>query len=127
VSQAFHAKTGLILVEAEVSGPAGRAGATLVLDTGATSTVLNVSVLRSVGYDPDAATEFARMATGAGVGTVPRLMVNRLSALGRHALGLRVLAHDLPAEAAVDGLLGLDFFRDLTLTIDFRSGQITLT
>ncbi len=44
-----------------------------------------------------------------------------------HAIGLRVLAHDLPTEAAVDGLLGLDFFRDLSLTIDFRAGQIDLT
>ncbi len=57
MSQPFNARTGLILVEAEVSGPTGSAGATLVLDTGATSTVLNVSLLRSVGYDPDAATE----------------------------------------------------------------------
>ena len=55
MSHAFNAKTGLILVEAEVSGPLGKAGATLVLDTGATSTSLNASLLRSIGYDPDAA------------------------------------------------------------------------
>lgn len=54
-------------------------------------------------------------------------MVNRLSALGRHAIRLRVLAHDLPAEAAVDGLLGLDVFRDLSLLVDFRTGRITVT
>jgi predicted aspartyl protease len=126
MSQAFNAKVGLVLVEVEVSGPAGTAGARLVLDTGATSTALNPQVLRSVGCDPDSATDFAQMTTGTTVQTVPRLMVNRLSALGRRFLGLRVLAHSLPAEAAVDGLLGLDFFRDLTLTIDFRAGQITL-
>ena len=126
MSQAFNARTGLILVEAEVSGPTGKAGATLVLDTGATSTSLNPAVLRSVGSDPDAATEFARMTTGTAVATAPRMVINRLSALGKHAIGLRVLAHRLPAEAAVDGLLGLDFFRDLSLTIDFRTGQILL-
>jgi hypothetical protein len=127
VSQAFNAKAGLILVEAEVSGPMGNAGATLVLDTGATTTSLNVNVLRSVGYEPDAATELVRMATGTAVVMAPRLTVNRLSALGRHAIGLCVLAHNLPAEAAVDGLLGLDFFRDLSLLVDFRAGQITVT
>jgi predicted aspartyl protease len=126
MSQPFNASTGLILVEAEISGPTGKVSATLVLDTGATSTSLNTNVLRSVGYDPDTATEFVRMTTGTAVGTVPRLMVNRLSALGRHAIGLRVLAHDLPAVTAVDGLLGLDFFRNLLLTIDFRAGRITL-
>jgi predicted aspartyl protease len=126
MSRAFNATTGLILVEAEISGPAGKVGATLVLDTGATSTSLNPNVLRSVGYDPDAATESVRMTTGTTMTTVPRLMVTRLSALGQHAIGLRVLAHSLPAVAAVDGLLGLDFFRNLLLTIDFRAGQITL-
>jgi predicted aspartyl protease len=126
LSHAFNATTGLILVEAEVSGPAGKVGATLILDTGATSTSLNQNVVRSVGYDPDAATDFVQMATGTTGHTAPRLMINWLSALGRHAIGLRVLAHDLPMQAAADGLLGLDFFRGLALTIDFRAGQITL-
>jgi hypothetical protein len=126
MNQTFNASAGLILVKAEISGPTRTGVATLVLDTGATSTSLNANVLRSLGYDPDAATAFVAMMTGTRVERVPRLMVNRLSALGRHAIGLRVLAHDLPAVAAVDGLLGLDFFRNLLLTIDFRAGQITL-
>lgn len=63
MSQAFNAKAGLILVEAEVSGPTGKAVATLVLDTGATSTAINRNLLRTVGYDPDSATEFVRMTT----------------------------------------------------------------
>ena len=127
MTQAFPSHSGLILVEAEVSGPSGKAAATLVLDTGATTTTLNAKVLRSIGLDPDSATEFVRMATGSAVESVPRLMLNRLSVLGKHAIGLRVLAHDLPPEAAVDGLLGLDFFRGFSLTIDFRAGQIDLS
>jgi hypothetical protein len=127
VSYAFQPRTGLVLVEAEVSGPTGKAGATLILDTGATGTALNANLLRSVGYDPDTSTDFAQMTTGTSALNVPRLMVNRLSALGRHAVGLRVLAHSLPATAAADGLLGLDFFRDLVLTTDFRAGRITVT
>jgi hypothetical protein len=127
MSHLFNAHVGLILVEAEISGPTRSVAATLVLDTGATTSSLNATVLRFVGYDPDAATEFVSMTTGTTVERVPRLMINRLSALGRHAIGLRVLAHDLPPVAAVDGLLGLDFFRNLLLSIDFRAGQITLT
>jgi predicted aspartyl protease len=126
VSQVFQPHSGLILVEAEVSGPSGKVAATLVLDTGATTTTLNVRVLRSIGYDPDAATDLVRMTTGSAVETVPRLIINRLSTLGKHAIGLRVLAHDLPTQAAVDGLPGLDFFRGFSLMIDFRIGQIGL-
>jgi hypothetical protein len=33
----------------------------------------------------------------------------------------------LPPGAGVDGLLGLDFLRGQSLTIDFRSGEITLS
>jgi hypothetical protein len=47
----FNSTSGPILVDAEISGPAGKARATLVLDTGATTSTLNLSVLRSVGYD----------------------------------------------------------------------------
>jgi hypothetical protein len=46
-------------------------------------------------------------------------MPNRLGALGRHAVGLTVLAHDLPGEAACS-------VWTLLLTIDFRAGWITL-
>lgn len=127
MSQSFDAKRGLIQIPAEISGPTGKVVATLVLDTGATSTSLNRNLLRSVGYDLDAVTEFVRMTTGTSVETVPRLTINRLSALGRHFIGPRLLAHDLPVEAAVDGLLGLDFFRELLLTIDFRVGLVGLT
>jgi aspartyl protease family protein len=127
VSDAFQPKSGLILVKAEVSGPLGPVVALLVLDTGATATTLNPSLLRGLGYRPEESTDRARLTAGVGSATVPRLMINRLTALGRHAIGLRVLAHELPAEAQVDGILGLDFLRDLTLTIDFRSGRITLS
>jgi hypothetical protein len=88
--------------------------------------MINVAVLRSVGYDPSLATDFVQMMTGAGATTVPRIMLNRLSALGKHQIGLRVLAHDLPAATHVDGLLGLDFLRGQFLTIDFRAGAIGL-
>jgi hypothetical protein len=37
-----------------------------------------------------------------------------------------ILGLTLPPTAGVDGVLGLDFLRGLTLTIDFRLGEITL-
>lgn len=126
MSQDFDAKTGLILIVAEVSGPIGKANATLVLDTGATNTMLNSRVLRSIGHDPALATVYARITTGSSVETAPRLMINRLSALGQHAVGMQIVAHDLPAGTAVDGLLGLDFFRGAHLAIDFRAGKIVV-
>jgi gag-polyprotein putative aspartyl protease len=126
LSVAFQARTGPIIVEAEVAGPTATLKATMILDTGATTTSLSLKVLRLIGYDPGMAIGQAQLITGTGISTVPLLMVNRLSALGQHAIGLRVLARSLPAGAAADGLLGLDFVRGHVLTIDFPQGHISL-
>lgn len=126
MSYSFNARSGLILVDAEISGPSGTARATLVLDTGATTTTINSSVLRSAGYEPSLSTDLVQMTTGTSVATVPRLILNRMSALGQNLIGIRVLAHDLPPSANVDGLLGLDFLRDQIMTVDFRTGIIDL-
>jgi hypothetical protein len=52
--------------------------------------------------------------------------LQKLTTLGQERFNFPVLAHTLPPSTGVDGLLGLDFFRGLRLTIDFQSGQIQL-
>ena len=109
-----------------MSGPARRANIRLVLDTGATTSLINLSTLLYLGFDPNQPFRLVRMATGSAVQMVPVLLLTRLSALGQHRYGFPVIAHALPLVTAVDGLLGLDFLRDQILTIDFRAGQVTL-
>jgi hypothetical protein len=48
----FDPQQGLIIVQAELWGPTGSVILRLALDTGATSTVVNVGLLVAVGYDP---------------------------------------------------------------------------
>lgn len=98
----------------------------MALDTGSTFTAINEALLVGLGYDPSASKNRLNITTGAGLVSVPRLTVMRLKALGQERTNFPVLAHNFPPTATVDGLLGLDFIRDLTLTIDFRTGQITL-
>jgi hypothetical protein len=45
----FDAQRGPILVGAELQGPSGRALLRLALDTGATSTLVNVAMLVAIG------------------------------------------------------------------------------
>jgi hypothetical protein len=52
--------------------------------------------------------------------------LQRLTALGQERYDLRVLGQTLPPSSGVDGLPGLDFFRDLSLSLDFRAGQLRL-
>jgi predicted aspartyl protease len=127
VTAPFDATQGPIYVEAEVSGPTGRSSLRLLLDTGATTSLIDPIMLIAVGYDPDSSTDQVQVTMGGGSASVLRVVLNRLTALGQHRIGFSVLSHPLPPDAGVDGLLGLDFFRGSILTLDFRVGLITLS
>lgn len=49
-----------------------------------------------------------------------------IRALGQERVDFGVLGHTLPPSAGVDGLLGPDFLRGQSLTIDFRGGRVNL-
>lgn len=126
MSTPFNAVQGLIIVVARIEGPSGQAYPRLALDTGATATMISAAQLLGIGYDPATVPQRVQITTGSGVEYVPRLTVARIQALGQTRAAFEVVAHTLPPSASVDGLLGLDFLRNLELTINFRSGQITL-
>jgi hypothetical protein len=122
---AFTPRRGPILVEAEVTGPSKGANLRLVLDTGATMSLIDRLTLLQIGFDPGRSARRVRMTIGSTVELVP-VVLTRLSALGQHRLGFPGISHALPGNSGVDGLLGLDFLRDQVLTIDFRAGRIHL-
>jgi predicted aspartyl protease len=122
----FDSQQGLIIVRAELWGPAGSIVLRLALDTGATSTVVNIGMLVTIGYDPALAPDRIQVTTGSGVEFVPRVVLNKITALGQERSDFPVLGHTLPPSAGIDGLLGLDFFRGQSLILDFRTGQVML-
>ncbi len=107
MSFVFDAARGPIVVGAELWGPSGSCVLQLALDTGATSTLVNVGMLVAIGYDPALTADRVQVTTGSGVEFAPQVVLERISALGRQSQGLAVLAHTLPPSANVDGLLGL--------------------
>ena len=122
----FDPQQGLIIVLAELWGPSGSAVLRLALDTGATGTLVNTGMLVALGYDPALMPDRVQITTGSGVEFVPRVLLDRIMVLGEESAEFPVLGHTLPPSAGIDGLLGLDFFRGRSLTIDFRVGQVVL-
>jgi hypothetical protein len=98
----------------------------LGLDTGATETVISIDKLAFLGYGISFTDERTRLITGSWQRLPPRAILQKILALGQERSNLPVLAYTLPAEIGVDGMLGLDFLRKLTLTIDFRNGELSL-
>jgi hypothetical protein len=126
MSARFDPGGGLIIVSAELTGPTGTAILRLALDSGATGTLINASMLVAVGYDLALAPERIEMTTGSGVEFAPRIPVSRISALNDTREDFPILGRTLPPSAGVDGLLGLDFLRGRILTLDFQIGSIKL-
>jgi len=89
-------------------------------------TTVRTATLVRLGYDPAASEQRVSMTTASGVEYVPRVIADRIDVLGEQRRTFPVVVHTLPPSATVDGLLGLDFFRGVRVTIDFVEGRITL-
>jgi hypothetical protein len=64
--------------------------------------------------------------TVSGQSTVSEIVVQRLEVLGQARDGFLMLCSAFAPEIPIDGILGLDFLRGQRLTLDFRTGLITL-
>ena len=84
-------------------------------------------MLVALGYDPALSQARVQLTTGSGVEYAPRVTLSRIRGLDQERPDFPVLGHTLPPSAGVDGLIGLDFFRDRNLAVDFRTGQATVT
>ena len=123
---AFDSRQGLVVVRARIWGPVNDVVVRLALDTGATSTLINERILGFIGYETKGNREGVLITTGSGIESATMLRVSKLTALRQERREFSLICYTLPETTSVDGLLGLDFFRGRKLSIDFRSGQVSL-
>ncbi|MEK8022024.1 MAG: retropepsin-like aspartic protease [Candidatus Parabeggiatoa sp.] len=122
----FDGHQGLIIVHAELTGPLGNAVLRLALDTGATITLVNVDILVAIGYDPSSSSNIIEVTTASCVESVSSITLSKILALGHTRTDFPILAHTLPPSSGIDGVLGLDFLRGRSLSLDFSNGKINL-
>ena len=99
----------------------------VVLDTGATTTILPADILAALGYDPGhPGLPRIRMITGSGIEYAPCVNVKSLIVGNEKVVNVGVLCHDLPEEAGIDGLLGLNFLKNFDFTVEYSLGRLRL-
>ena len=98
----------------------------MALDTGASVSMINTARLLAVGYTTTATAGSSTVTTASGSEKAMLFDVSSIDALGARRDRFRVVSYSLPAATGVDGLLGLDFFRDRRPVIDFRKSTVQL-
>ena len=81
-SYPFNSKQRAILIETQVTGPSMSTDVRPLLDTAATTSLIDLTILTKLGFDPTQPLRRVHMMTGHAVGIVPVFALTRFSALG---------------------------------------------
>lgn len=99
----------------------------LILDTGATTTVLSTEVAIELGLTSDSESQIATVNTAGGPVQVNLTRVKSMGINGANAKDVVVAIHDLPdIQSGIDGLLGMSFLNNFLVTLDSDQGQLYL-
>ena len=96
----------------------------VVLDTGASTTMIPTEVAADLGYDISNPNQ--QIITASGIVLAKRITVRKLTAIGEMVENIDVVCHDLPEGSIIEGLLGLNFLRHFDVNISFSTGTIEL-
>jgi clan AA aspartic protease (TIGR02281 family) len=100
----------------------------LILDTGATMTVLSTDVAIELGLTSDSESQVATVNTAGGPVQVNLTKVKLMGIKGANAKNVIVAIHDLPdIQPGIDGLLGMSFLNNFLVTLDSNQGQLHLS
>lgn len=81
----------------------------MVVDTGATTTIIPPQIAVAIGCDPAKRSGRTAIITASGLEYLPVVTIPLVECLGYRVRSLKAACHDLPPQSMVDGLLGLDF------------------
>jgi len=98
----------------------------LLLDTGASYTMLPVEAVETLGCDTHHPVRRARIVAAGGVIVAPVVTVPWFHCLGQRLEQWPVVAHTLPPGTFVDGLLGMDFLTHFQTTIALGRAEVRL-
>mgnify|MGYP003436014122 FL=1 len=102
----FKADYGLVYVRVKVHCGDTEVILNLALDTGASGTIISGKKLREVGYNLDNPEDEIYITTGSGLIFVPKITIDKLTALGKEKSNFVVIGHDFPPTSSVDGVVG---------------------
>lgn len=99
----------------------------LLVDTGASFTLLPTKVVQLVGCSLERPVRTQNITAVGGTLAASIVAVPWFNCLGQHIENFSVVAYTIPASAFVDGLLGMDFLRQYRAVIAVAEAEIRMT
>lgn len=96
----------------------------LLVDTGSSFTILPVQVLQTLGYDTRNPLRRQELVTGQGRIYVPVINVSWFNCVGQLIESFEIVAHDIPPNLRIDGLIGMDFLTFFHAVISVSDAEI---
>jgi predicted aspartyl protease len=105
-------------------GPTGIFTSKLLIDTGASYTIIPYEALEKIEKDFMLPKERVKLATANGYILAPIKKIEWIHSLGLRYENFPVVIHNLPAGMFIKGILGMDFLSKAKATIDIANEQI---
>jgi hypothetical protein len=116
----------LIIIIAKIDGYDVR----LALDTGASNTIIDLTALMIAGYHKNNIQETVELETAKGSIDADIYTIQEIQALGITQNNFKVCSYDFLINGVlteIDGVLGIDFFKNKKICIDFSKFEITVS
>ena len=99
----------------------------LLIDTGASYSVLPIPILQSIACNIKQPLSRKNIITANGSISVPIVAVPLFNCMGVKRKSFPVVGLNLPARSFTDGLLGMDFLIEINAVIDVAKAEIKLS
>ena len=123
---AFNKKSSLIVVPVTIKTKDDTLEYKFAVDTGATVTMIDIDLLSDIGYKKSDCIQTIRTVTASKSETAYEFQIDNIRAIGLTRRNFKVISRSLPVGLGIDRLLGLNFFKNRELTIDFKLSEIRI-
>ncbi len=122
----FTTTAGLILCKAKLTNRKQSAFVKLVVDTGASITMVSVETALVIGIDPSKSRRHLEITTAGGIVFAPIIKIPSFKCFGFEIKNIEAVCHNLPPQSPVEGLLGINFLKKAKVIINFSNNIIIL-
>jgi len=126
-SFSFDKKLPLVIVPVSIKIKETVFDFNFAIDTGASISLIDFELLQTLGLTKEKSIKTIQTITASKQENAYEFLIPNLKALGIIRRNFRIISRKLPVGLGIDGLLGVNFFKNKQLIIDFRKGELMLS